>query len=99
MSNHQRLKEGTFCASELAGIEPTPPAPKGAGYVRLDHSATGGMKYIYLRGYKKSCVCTGLNFLVFIILRIEMRSRYEGVNQADYRNAGESNVCLQDPRQ
>ncbi len=24
-----------FCASELAGIEPTPPAPKGAGYVRL----------------------------------------------------------------
>jgi hypothetical protein len=32
--------EGTFCASEWAGIEPTPPAPKGAGYVRLDHSAT-----------------------------------------------------------
>ncbi len=30
-----------FCASELAGIEPTPPAPKGAGYVRLDHSGTG----------------------------------------------------------
>jgi hypothetical protein len=28
---------------ELAGIEPTPPAPKGAGYVRLDHSATVGI--------------------------------------------------------
>ncbi len=40
--NRQRRKEGTFCASELAGIEPTPPAPKGAGYVRLDHSATVG---------------------------------------------------------
>jgi hypothetical protein len=26
----------------LAEIEPTPPAPKGAGYVRLDHSATVG---------------------------------------------------------
>jgi hypothetical protein len=28
---------------ELAVIEPTPPAPKGAGYVRLDHSATVGI--------------------------------------------------------
>ncbi len=27
ISNRQRRKEGTFCASELAGIEPTPPAP------------------------------------------------------------------------
>ncbi len=42
ISNCQRLKEGTFCASELAEIEPTPPAPKGAGYARLDHSATVG---------------------------------------------------------
>jgi hypothetical protein len=25
ISNRQRRKEGTFCASELAGIEPTPP--------------------------------------------------------------------------
>jgi len=40
ISNRQRRKEGTFCASGLAGIEPTPPAPKGAGYVRHDHSAT-----------------------------------------------------------
>jgi hypothetical protein len=39
----QRRKEGTFSASELVGIEPTPPAPKGAGYVRLDHSATVGI--------------------------------------------------------
>jgi hypothetical protein len=46
ISNRQRLKEGTFCASELAGIEPTPPAPKGAGYVRLDHSATVGINCI-----------------------------------------------------
>ncbi len=38
ISNRQRRKEGTFCASELAEIELTPPAPKGAVYVRLDHS-------------------------------------------------------------
>jgi hypothetical protein len=44
ISNRQRWKEGTFCASELAEIEPTPPAPKGAGYVRLDHLATVGIK-------------------------------------------------------
>ncbi len=43
ISNRQRRNEGTFCASELAGIEPTQPAPKGAGYVRLDHSATVGI--------------------------------------------------------
>jgi hypothetical protein len=43
ITNRQRRNEGTFCAPELAGIEPTPPAPKGAGYVRLDHSATVGM--------------------------------------------------------
>jgi hypothetical protein len=30
-SNRQRLKEGTFCASELAGTEPTPPAPEEHG--------------------------------------------------------------------
>jgi hypothetical protein len=41
ITNRQGRNEGTFCASELAGIEPTPPAPKGAGYVRLVHSATG----------------------------------------------------------
>ncbi len=28
ISNRQRRKEGTFCASQLAGIEPTPPAPE-----------------------------------------------------------------------
>jgi hypothetical protein len=42
ITNRQRRNEGTFCASELTGIEPTQPTPKGAGYVRLDHSATGG---------------------------------------------------------
>jgi hypothetical protein len=30
-SNRQRRKEGTFCASELAGIEPTPPAHEEQG--------------------------------------------------------------------
>jgi hypothetical protein len=29
ISNRQRRNEGTFCASELAEIEPTPTAPKG----------------------------------------------------------------------
>jgi hypothetical protein len=31
VSNRQRRKEGTFCASELAGIEPAPPAPEEQG--------------------------------------------------------------------
>jgi hypothetical protein len=31
ISNRQRRKEGTFGASELAGIEPTPPAPEEQG--------------------------------------------------------------------
>ena len=31
ISNRQRRKEGTFSASELAGIEPTPPAPEEQG--------------------------------------------------------------------
>ncbi len=31
ISNRQRRKEGTFCASGLAGIEPTPPAPEEQG--------------------------------------------------------------------
>jgi hypothetical protein len=42
ISNSQRRNEGTFSASELAGIEPTPPAPKAAGYVRLDLSVLRG---------------------------------------------------------
>jgi hypothetical protein len=31
ISNRQRRKEGTCCASGLAGIEPTPPAPEEQG--------------------------------------------------------------------
>ncbi len=31
ISNRQRRKEGTYCASGLAGIEPTPPAPEEQG--------------------------------------------------------------------
>ncbi len=31
ISNRQRRKERTFCASGLAGIEPTPPAPEEQG--------------------------------------------------------------------
>jgi hypothetical protein len=44
ITNRKRRNEGTFCASELAGIEPTPPAPKGAGrgmsacFQDLEHS-------------------------------------------------------------
>jgi hypothetical protein len=36
VSNRQRLKEGTLCASELAGIEPTPAYSRRAGYARLN---------------------------------------------------------------
>jgi hypothetical protein len=32
ISNRQRQKEGTFCASELAGIEPSPAHSSRAGY-------------------------------------------------------------------
>jgi hypothetical protein len=41
--NRKRQKEGTFCVSALAGIEPTP--------ARLNLSATGGMseKQIVMR--------------------------------------------------
>jgi hypothetical protein len=40
ISNRQRRKEGTFCASELAGIEPTPAHSRRVGYARLNLSAT-----------------------------------------------------------
>jgi hypothetical protein len=36
ISNRQRRKEGTFCASELAGIEPTPSAPEEQGTPALN---------------------------------------------------------------
>ncbi len=36
--NRQRQKEGTCCAWELAGIEPTPPAPKDAGLLSDYHN-------------------------------------------------------------
>ncbi len=45
ISNRQRRKEGTFCASGLTGIEPTSARPNGAGYARLNLSATAG-RYI-----------------------------------------------------
>jgi hypothetical protein len=45
ISNRQRRKEGTFCASGLAGIEPTPARPNGAGYARLNLSATAGINW------------------------------------------------------
>ncbi len=31
ISNRKRRKEGTICASELAGIKPTPPTPEEQG--------------------------------------------------------------------
>jgi hypothetical protein len=40
--NRQRQKEGTFCVSALAAIEPTPARSGRAGYARLNLSATGG---------------------------------------------------------
>ena len=43
ISNRQRRKEGTFCASGLAGIEPTPARPNGAGYACLNLSATADL--------------------------------------------------------
>jgi hypothetical protein len=44
ISNRQRRKEGTLRASGLAGIEPTSARPNGAGYARLNLSATAGQK-------------------------------------------------------
>ena len=43
ISNRQLRKEGTLRASGLAGIEPTPARPNGAGYARLNLSATAGI--------------------------------------------------------
>ncbi len=43
--NCQRRKEGTFCASELAGIEPTPALSRRVGYARLNLSAKAGILY------------------------------------------------------
>ncbi len=40
ISNRHRRKEGTFCASELAGIEPTPAHSRRVGYACLNLSAT-----------------------------------------------------------
>ncbi len=37
ISNRQRRKEGTFCASGLAGIEPTPPDPMERGMPAFDN--------------------------------------------------------------
>ncbi len=40
ISNRQRQKEGTFCASVLAGIETTPARSGRAGYARLSLLST-----------------------------------------------------------
>jgi hypothetical protein len=45
ISNRQRRKEGTFCASGLAGIEPMLARPNEAGYVRLNLSAISSLKF------------------------------------------------------
>ncbi len=47
ISNRQRRKEGTFRASGLAGIEPTPARSGRAGYARLNLSATAGVITYY----------------------------------------------------
>ncbi len=49
ISNRQRRKQGTFCASELAGIDPTPARSRRAGYARLNLSATGGIISLLLK--------------------------------------------------
>jgi hypothetical protein len=53
----KRRKKGTFCASELAGMEPTPARSGRAGYVRLNLLATGGhcSFYIQFRIYYYYC--------------------------------------------
>jgi hypothetical protein len=56
VGNRRELSTGTClteAASELAGIEPTPPTPKGAGYVRLDNLATVGTGHVLFRGADK----------------------------------------------
>ncbi len=68
ISNRQRRREGTFSASELAGIEPTPTRPRRAGYARLKLSSTGGHNLGY-GGQINDCfhkiqvLTTKLNFL------------------------------------
>ncbi len=47
ISNRQRRKEGTFCASELAGIEPTPAHYRRVGYACLNLSATAVSNAVY----------------------------------------------------
>jgi hypothetical protein len=61
ISNRQLRKEGTFGASELAGIEPTPDRSGRAGYARLNLSATGGIVIDYLLSIAvgKSCFFKG----------------------------------------
>ncbi len=52
ISNRQRRREGTFCASELAGIEPGLARSERAGYARQNqnphHAMVLGMPLIYV---------------------------------------------------
>jgi hypothetical protein len=48
ISNRQRRKEGTFCASELAGIEPTPARSGRQGMPTLTSRLRGAFQVLYL---------------------------------------------------
>jgi hypothetical protein len=50
ISNRQRRKEGTLCASELAGIEPTPPALEEQGMRAFRQLSTLDIQDIRIRG-------------------------------------------------
>jgi hypothetical protein len=58
ISNRQRRKEGTFCASAFARIKPTPASSGRAGYARLNILATpaGGVCHISCHNYKVACL-------------------------------------------
>ncbi len=80
ISNRQRRKEGTFCASELAGIEPTPVHSRGAGYARLNLSATAGICYMPARHVSGKCLAYVLHMLyamympgIYVICQIHAR--------------------------
>jgi hypothetical protein len=65
----------------LAGIEPTPPAPKGAGYVCLDHSATVGIFRSFELRYRRFLQyrdITNLNDIEGLNLDIDVSSMMQG---------------------
>ncbi len=60
ISNRQRRKEGTFCASGLAGIEPTPPAPVEQG-MRPSPTRLTILRFFYLFLHTPYWLCSNLS--------------------------------------